>query len=213
MGLVLKNNKYHLTIDSKTIIGVMGDYEKFIRNITSDNVYFIDKLVSKSNKRVSSLISDTDIIKEFDFNEENLEKKVYELSHSDQKLLQYILMVLSNKKIIIIDEPYLDLDYNNKKKITLLLRKLSKDKTIIIGSNQSNLIYSLCNKVLLVNNSEYYYGDSNVFKDKELLDKYHIKIPDLVLFTMLANNKNKKIGYFKDIRDLIKDVYRNVSKK
>ena len=43
MALILKNNKYQLSIDTRTIIGVMGDYEKFIRSITSDNVYFIDK--------------------------------------------------------------------------------------------------------------------------------------------------------------------------
>ncbi len=212
MALILKNNKYQLSIDTRTIIGVMGDYEKFIRKITGDDIYFIDKIESLSNNLVSSLISNKDLIKEFDF-EKYLNYKIKELSHSNQKLLQYLLMIQSNKKIIVIDEPFMDLDYSNKKKITLLLKKLSKNKTIIIGSNDSNVIYSICKKVLLINNSGYYYGDNNVFKENKQLEKYHVEIPDLVLFTKLARNKNIKIGYFKDVRDLIKDVYRNVSKK
>ena len=219
MAIVFKNNKYNFTIDSNTIIGVMGEYDKLFKSLIGDDIYYIDKVVKVSSKKVNCLLDNSDnkvlkLIKEFNLDEEFLSKKICDLSHSEEKLLKYILMVLSNKKIIIIDEPYLDLDYDNKKKIIVLLKDLiKKGKTIIIGSNDSNIIYPLCKKVLFINNDEYYYDNIDVFKDEKILKKYHIETPDLVTFTKLAKDKNIRLSYSKDIRDLIKDVYRNVSKK
>lgn len=218
MAIVFQNTKYNLTIDSKMIIGVMGDYESFFSSLNGD-IYYLDKSVSVSSKKVCSILDIdnkdiTDLLKDFSLGEEFLNKKIVELSHSEQKILKYILMFLSNKRIIIIDEPFLDLDLCNKKKVILLLKRIVKDnKTIIIGSSNSNVIYQICKKVLLINNEGYYYGDINVFKDKNILKKYHVNVPDIVKFIDLVNEKNIKINYSRDIRDLIKDVYRNVSKK
>jgi ABC-type multidrug transport system ATPase subunit len=213
MALILKNNKFQLSIDTRTIIGVMGDYEKFIRIITGDDIYFIDKIESLSNNLVSSLISNKDLLKEFDF-EKYLNYKIKELSHSNQKLLQYLLMIQSNKKIIVIDEPFMDLDYGHKKKIILLINKLIKNKkTVIIGSVNSNIIYSTCKKVLFIKDKDYYYGDIDALQNKRTLKKYDVDMPDIVNFVSLAKEKKIKIRYSYDIRDLIKDVYRNVSKK
>ena len=73
------------------------------------------------------------------------------MSHSERKILQYYLMFQSNKNILIIDEPFIDLDYQEKKKIISIINKLVHDgKTIIIGSDDINIIYSLCKKVLLI---------------------------------------------------------------
>ena len=38
-------------------------------------------------------------------------------------------------------------------------------------------------------------------------------MPNIVEFVKLAKNKKIKLKYSHDIRDLIKDVYRNVSQK
>ncbi len=220
MAIVFQNKKYNITIDSKTIIGVMGkNSEKFISSLEGDNIYYLDKRVSVSNKKVYSLldIDDNkvlDLIKEYNFGEETLNKKICELSHSEQTLLKYILLIISDKKINIINEPFQDLDYDNKKKIVLLLNKLVKDnKTILISSNDSNVIYSLCKKILFVNSKDYYYGDINDISNKKLLKKYDVEMPDIVKFVELAKAKNIKLKYSSDIRDLIKDVYRNVSQK
>ena len=123
-------------------------------------------------------------------------------------------MLLSDKNIIVIDEPFMDLDYQNKRKIMVLLNRLVKNnKTVIMGSSNSNIIYSLCKKVLLINNGNHYYGDISILENKKILAKYHIIVPDLVKFTWLVHDKNIKLNFSKDIRDLIKDVYRNVSQK
>ena len=219
MAIALSNTKYNLIIDSNMIIGVIGkDYDKFLLSLAGDNIFYLDKEFSVSNKIISSLIDIDDkiinLIKEFNLGEELFNKRVNQLSHSEKKLLKYLLMIKSNKKIIVIDEPFMDLDYYNKKKITLLLNKLIKDKkTIIIGSVDSNIVYSLCKKVLFINEDNYYYGNINLMENKKLLNKYHVAMPDIVKFISLVKEKNIKLNYSKDIRDLIKDVYRNVSQK
>ena len=108
----------------------------------------------------------------------------------------------------------MDLDYGYKKKIVLLVNRLIKEnKTVIIGSVDSNIIYTLCKKILLISDDDYYYSDTSVFKKTRILEKYQIMIPDLVYFVDLAKDKKIKLRYSNDIRDLIKDVYRNVSQK
>lgn len=213
MAIALTNNKYNLTIDSKTIIGVTGDdYDIFLSSLKGDNVYYLDKQFSISNKKVSSIVDI--ILKVFKLGEDFYNKRIVELSHSEQKLLKYLLMIKSNKNILIIDEPFMDLDYYYKKKIIVLFNKLVKEgKTIIIGSNDSNIIYALCKKVLLINNNNYYYGGINILENKKILNKYHVAMPQIVKFVEMAKEKNIKLNYSKDIRDLIKDVYRNVSQK
>lgn len=213
MAIVLKNSKYDIKLESNVIIGVMGKYyERFLKSLKGSDVFYLDKDIIINYDKVSDLLNNIDIslLEEFNLNKDFLDKRIVYLSHSEQRLLKYILLVTSDKKLIVIDEPFMDLDLENKKKITLLLNRLKKEKTIIMGSIDSNIIYSVCKKIIFINNNEYYYGNVNDFSDKDLLKKYHITMPDIVKFILLANNKNKKIRYSKDIRDLIKDVYRNV---
>ena len=217
MAIVLKNNTYHITIDSHTIIGIMGNnYDEFLASLEGDSVFYLDKRTSVSQKVVGSLIDITDekvinFMKDFNLENDFINRRIANLSHSELKLLKYLLLVLSNKKIIVIDEPFMDLDYQNRKKIKVLINKLIKDsKTVIIGSNNSNIIYALCKKILLIDGSNYHYDDIEVFKDNVILDKYHIMMPDIVTFVSLARTKQISLNYVHDIRDLIKDVYRNV---
>ena len=125
---------------------------------------------------------------------------------------------MANPKVIVLQEPFKCLDKKNERKITVLLRKMKEqyDKTIIILSNDSNTLYKYTthliieksHKVLLEGNTE------ECFKNIDLLEKEQIPVPDIVEFTYLANTeKNAKIDYHKDIRDIIKDIYKHVKRR
>ena len=212
MAIVLKSKKYNLNIDSKIIIGLLGDnIDSFLNSFRGNNVLYASNIllntidINKEKYEEYYELLDIDKV---------MNKSIKELSHSEKKLLQYFLMIQSNSKIIIINEPYLDLDYSEKKKINIVFNKLIKEgKTIIIGSHDTNVVYSLCKKVLLVSDNEIVYDNVNCLTNKDILNKYHLIMPDIVKFVALAKEKGVKISYTKDIRDLIKDVYRNVSKR
>lgn len=213
MAIILKNKLFNETsIDSKTIIGVLGkNYFEFLKSLEGNGVYYLNKSrIIKRNNINSDFLEYRKLLKVDSY----INKKTKDLSHSQKRLLQYFLMIESNSKIMVINEPYLDLDSDEVKIIKRILNKLVKDgKTIIIGSMDINIIYSLCKKVLIIRDNELIYDSVQCLNDIKLLNKYNLDIPNIVEFVELAKKKNINLPYSKDIRDLIKDVYRNVSKK
>ena len=87
------------------------------------NVIFAKEIINKSIKYL--------------FGELNLNKKFYQLSFGQKKKLQLLLLMLVNKPIWILDDPFNGLDKNTIKKITTLLAKKVENKgSIIIASHQ-----------------------------------------------------------------------------
>lgn len=213
MAIILKSKKYsEIIIDSKTIIGVLGNnYDEFIKSLNGRDVYYLD---SNRNTVIDANDNIGEEYRKLLKTDNIINKSIRELSHSEKRLLKYYLMIKNDSKVMVINNPYLDLDNSEVKNINSILKKLVKSgKTIIIGSSDINEIYLLCKKVLIVNDNNIYYDDIKCLNNKKLLKKHQLDIPNIVEFIELAKAKGIKIPYSKDIRDLIKDVYRNVSKK
>ena len=95
------------------------------------------------------------------------------------------------------------------------LIKLLKEryhKTVIVTSNDSNLLYSLTDDLVILKDTCVIAADKTekIYKDVEFLESNEIEIPETILFTYKARKRNVKLSYHKDIRDLIKDVYKHV---
>ncbi len=147
--------------------------------------------------------------------EEYLKRDLFTLSSSEKKLLQIALSLLSNPKVILLDEPFIKLDMKYRKKIERLLIKLKEryHKTIIIASNDSESLYNITEQMIFLKNKKILkQGETkNLYQNIAFLTRNHYDIPDIVLFTHKAKEqKNVKIDYHKDIRDLIKDIYKHV---
>ena len=147
--------------------------------------------------------------------EHYLEKELSILSSSEQKLLQISLALLANPTVLLLDEPFMNLDMKAQKKIERLLERLKEryQKTIIIASEDSNLLYNLTEKVIFLKNGTILRQGktTELYQNVKFLMKYNYQVPDIVLFTYKAKElNNAKIDYHKDIRDLIKDVYKHV---
>ena len=96
----------------------------------------IDYWLSIHNVTFDKKIRDKSI--KYLFGELNLNKKFYQLSFGQKKKLQLLLLMLVNKPIWILDDPFNGLDNDTILKITKLLSKKVKSKgTIIIASHQN----------------------------------------------------------------------------
>jgi len=96
----------------------------------------IDYWLSIHNVTFDKKIRDKSI--KYLFGELNLNKKFYQLSFGQKKKLQLLLLMLVNKPIWILDDPFNGLDNDTILKITKLLSKKVKRKgTIIIASHQN----------------------------------------------------------------------------
>lgn len=146
----------------------------------------------------------------------NFQKKLIDLSKCETKLVQLATILLSNPNVIILDSYIEIFDTRLKKKIITLLNQLVEKykKSIVLITNNSDIIYKYTNYIFIVKNNKILIeGNSNkVFSNnvQELIDK-GIEIPEIVMFSYKANLlKNIKLNYHKDIRDLIKDIYKKV---
>ena len=75
----------------------------------------------------------------FFFEELNLDKKFYQLSYGQKKKLQLLMLMLVNKHIWVLDDPFNGLDIKSVAKINILFKKKLENKGIIILTSHQPL--------------------------------------------------------------------------
>lgn len=144
-----------------------------------------------------------------------LTKTMKEISTSEKKLLQISISLLSNPEMIIVNEPFKNLDTKNEKKLMMLFQRLKEQfhKTIVFLSDDSNILYKYTDEMIFIKNNKIILTGptEEVYLRVDYLSRNKFSIPDIVKFTYLAKKKKQvKIDYHKDIRDIIKDIYKHV---
>ena len=156
-----------------------------------------------------------DSLKIVGLNNDILSVSINKISTSEKKLLLLALALLSNPDTIIFEEPMKYLDLTNEKKLIMLLRKIKEqyNKTFVFISDDSNMLYKCTNNLIIAKNNNILIegNTSDIYQRVDFLKRNSIIIPDLVELTYLARKKKDiKIDYHKDIRDIIKDIYKHV---
>ena len=205
-GKVLINN---FEINRRDIGFIYQNPEDSFFNIyVKDELLFALKNYNMNENRIY------DALKLVGLKEEILNKKLNELSSGEKRLIAILSVIVYNPKIILFDEPTNNLDYKNKKKIISLIKNLKNkyDKTIVIVSHDVDLLYELCDNLVVISSGKLIlYGDPiSVYNEMDLIKKYDISIPKVVEFEYLVRKKNIKLLNSRTINDLIKEVYRNV---
>lgn len=184
----------------------------FIRNVEDYMDYIIKKnLIQMKNpdkKKESSL-------KIVGLSEKYLEREYYSLSSSEKFQVSLAISLLSNPSILILDNPFIYLDLHQEKELIKLLQRLKEQykKIIVIVDDNSNKLYKYTNKMIFVkNNHTILEGNTTEsYTRVDFLKRHGFTIPDIVEITYKAKKeKGTKIIYHKDIRDLIKDIYKHV---
>ena len=184
------------------------------------HILTVNELMKQTIKQNNLIIKDyskkiRDSLKIVGLDETYLERKLQTLSQSEKKILQYALSLISNPELIIAEEPFRFLDNKNEKKIFMLLQRLKEqfNINIILLSNDQNTLHKYTdNMIFIKNNNVILEGQTNeVYQRVDFLKKNKFLIPEIIEFTYLAKKKKSvKIDYHKDIRDIIKDIYKHV---
>ena len=189
-------------LDNVSFIFTVRDLMNYIIRIYNLSIKDCDKKIRDSLKIVG-------------LGETYLERRVETLSSSEKKLVQYAISLISNPELIIIEEPFRYLDNKNEKKIVMLLQRLKEqfNINIILISDDSTSLYKYTENMIIAKNSKILIQGKTkeIFQRVDLLKRNKIDIPEIVEFTYLAKKqKNVKIEYHQDIRDIIKDIYKHV---
>lgn len=118
-----------------------------------------------------------------------------------------------NPKIILIDDITSYLDTKNKNNLVKLLKTLKNkyDKTIIVSSTDIDFINRISDNIVLLDNKIIKEGSrKDIFKDISVFKKNNISLPKIIEFIDSASKKKIRLEITNDIKDLLKDVYRNV---
>ena len=184
----------------------------FLNSVKEEIEFAIDNLNYKAKDKEKRI---KDSLKLVGLNESYLNKNPHSLSKGEQRKLSLAIALSFNPKILILDEPTLELDEGAKKNLIKLIRmmKLRYKKTIIILTKDTDFAHTLSDYIYIFNDGKVLLkGDKyEVFTKTKILKQNNLNKPQIIEFVdLVENKKNVKIGYRDDINDLMKDVYRYV---
>jgi len=151
-GVVLFDGK-PFTEETKNLVGYLpeerGLYQK---NKLFDTITYFGSL---KNLKISEIKNSANYwLKKFELIG-NEGRKIEELSKGNQQKVQFIISVLHNPDMIILDEPFSGFDPVNQDLLKEILIELKNNgKTIIFSTHQMEQVEKLCDNICLINNGE-----------------------------------------------------------
>lgn len=140
--------------------------------------------------------------------------------------------LVSNPKVIILDEPTVGLDPKQVTEIRALIKELGKEHTVILSSHILSEVSQICNRVIIINNGKIIAVDTpenlekKVVKDNSVyvtvedpenkMDAIKEKLQDIQEIKLIAENEDKTKKYMinanSDI-DLRKKIFETFAKE
>ena len=143
--------------------------------------------------------------------ESYLSRSPFSLNNGEKRLVAIASVLISNPKLLIMDEPTIGLDNNSKKRLMKLLRKLKTrySKTIIIVTHDVDMLYEIVDNVVVLNEGVVVKEGSkiDVFANVELLDNNNTPVPSVIRFEKMIYDKTGiDLGYLKDMNSLVRKI-------
>jgi ABC-2 type transport system ATP-binding protein len=95
-------------------------------------------------------------------------KKIEELSRGMSQLAQFLITIVHEPRLIILDEPFANLDPVNTELIKEIIFELrGQNKAIILSTHRMNEVEELCDRIFMINKGKgVLYGDLNEIKSR-----------------------------------------------
>jgi len=121
---------------------------------------------------------------------EQSERKIEELSKGNQQKIQFILALLHNPDLLILDEPFTGLDPLNQLLLKEIIEeKANEGKTIVFSTHQMEQVERLCSNICLINNGE-------ILIEGDLKKIRNSKKTNLVEVVFSGNLEGFKVGNY-----------------
>lgn len=151
-GTISSNNVTVSTSeDWKTFTGSFID-ESFLIGYLTPNEYFdfIGELRGMNTADVHAFLQE---FEEF-FNDEILGKRKFlrDLSKGNQKKVGIVAALMGNPKVVILDEPFANLDPTTQIRLKNIIKKLKENKgiTVLISSHDLSHVTDVCDRIVVL---------------------------------------------------------------
>jgi ABC-2 type transport system ATP-binding protein len=98
----------------------------------------------------------------------NKKKKIEELSKGMSQMIQFLVTIIHDPELVILDEPFVGLDPVNTELLKQMIQDLrSQGKAVILSTHQMNQVEELCDRILMINNGRsVLYGNLQEIKSQ-----------------------------------------------
>jgi len=98
----------------------------------------------------------------------NKRKKIEELSKGMGQIIQFIVTIIHDPQLVIMDEPFAGLDPVNTELLKGMFADLrNQGKAVILSTHQMNQVEELCDRILMINNgNSVLYGNLTEIKSR-----------------------------------------------
>jgi ABC-2 type transport system ATP-binding protein len=152
--------------DSKNHIGYLPEERGLYKKLSvSELIMYLATLKgmdkSEAKKKSEELLRRTGML-------ESRGSKIRELSKGMSQMIQFIITIIHDPKLLILDEPFSGLDPVNTELMKAIIGELRDEgKAIIFSTHQMNQVEELCDRVLMIHKgSKVLYGDLKEVKGK-----------------------------------------------
>ena len=148
-GTILFNQKNITAYGRKELGYLPEDRGLYQKQKLEETINYFASLRGLSKKRA---IEQTHYwLERFDLYDQR-NRKIEELSKGNQQKIQFILSLIHNPSLLILDEPFTGLDPLNQVLLKEIIQEKSKEgKTILFSTHQMEQVERICNNICLIN--------------------------------------------------------------
>jgi len=201
---------------TKNRIGYLPEERGLYRKITvSESMTYLAALKSMDKRvaedRARDLLQQVDMFK-------HKEKKIEGLSRGMGQIIQFIITILHDPKLVVLDEPFSGMDPVNKELIKGMIGELrNQGKTIILSTHLMSDVEELCDRVLMINKGKaVLYGSLDEIKSRYRNNSIFIEcdlLPEEITGVIGTKDHGKYVELFLNGNTSSQEVLNNLVSK
>lgn len=209
--IVIKRTSYigNVNLLRKKVGFVKTDIENSLTKTVKEEIKKTMKNYGYKASNVTKHIADS--LRIVGLSEDYLERDCKTLSYTEKKKVSLACAMSYNPEVLIIENFEKGLIFREREYFRKLFLKLKNKfkKTIILIGTDLTFLFDIVDKVYVINKGKLVLsGDKDIFYEDKLY-KY-VEMPKIVEFTKYAHQNGHDILEYTDIKELIKELYRNV---
>lgn len=106
-----------------------------------------------------------------EINNDDRDKLLKDFSHGMKNKMELLINIISDPKIILLDEPLVSLDVLVQENIKKILKDLKKDHIIIFSTHILEIALDLCDEIVLLKDKKFELVEKNDLNNKKYKEK------------------------------------------
>lgn len=210
--LTNKKNKFNFN-KFRYDVGLVYQFpeKQFFSATVGEEIAFSQEAIQEKRSMIKEKVKK--VLKMVGLDESYIRRSPFSLNAGEKRRVAIASVLISNPKVLIMDEPTIGLDDKSKKRLMRLLMTLKNkySKTIVIVTHDVDMLYEITDDVVVLNNGKVVIdgNKTDVFSNVAFLDKNNTPVPSIVRFERIVFDKaGIDLGIVYCINDLVRSIAR-----